>query len=82
MRLITNDLPAVARQEQIPAQPGYVYQVCLERPDSRVVQFFRSLAMWKWVGWSYEQVRIPARREFEATHVAHRLSPGLYHLPQ
>jgi hypothetical protein len=81
MRLITDDLPAVIQQEQIPAQPGYVFEVCLEGEEAHVVQFFSSLAMWKWVGWSYQQVRAPDRRRFEAKNTPHRISPGLYRLP-
>ena len=81
MRLITDTLPAVIEQEQIPALPGHVFELCLDKRDSRIIQFFGSLAMWKWVGWAYEQVRIPVRRQFEARNVGNRLSPGLYRIP-
>jgi hypothetical protein len=77
-KLITDDHPAVIRQEQVPAQPGHVFEVSLEHQDGRVIQFYQSLTMWKWVGWSYMQVPVPDRRRFEALNAAHRLSPGLY----
>ena len=80
-RVITEDHPAVTRQEQIPARPGHVFEVSFETDESQVVQFFASLAMWKWIGWTYAQIPVPQRRKFEAAHVAHRLSPGLYRLP-
>jgi hypothetical protein len=78
---ITADHPAVLQQQQLPARPGHVFEVSLEQQDARVVQFFGSLALWKWVGWSYEQVPAPDRRRFEALHAAHRVSPGLYRVP-
>jgi len=78
VKLIGPDDPTVINQEQVPALPGHVFQVALEREDSRIVQFFGSLAMPKWVGWGYEQVPVHERRRFEAQHTAERLSPGLY----
>ena len=81
MHLITSTLSAVVNQEQIPALPGHVFEVCLENEDTRVTQFFGSLAVWKWVGWAYQQVRIPDRRHFEALNASYRVSPGLYRLP-
>jgi len=80
-RMITNNHPAVLNQEQVPAMPGHVFEVSQAASDSRVIQFFNSLSMWKWVGWSYEQVPSPDRRVFEASHAANRLSPGLFRLP-
>ena len=80
-RLITIDHPGVLRRDQIPAMPGHVFEVSQAADDSHIIQFFASLAMWKWVGWSYEQVPTPDRRVFEASHAAHRLSPGLFRLP-
>ena len=80
-RLITIDCPAVLKQEQVPAMPGHVFEVSQAANDSRIVQFFRSLAIWKWVGWSYQQVRTPDRRVFETSHAAHRVSRGLFRLP-
>ena len=80
-RLITKNEPAVICQEQTPARPDHVFELTFAREDCTVVQFFRSLAMWKWVGWTYEQVPTPQRRRFEAQHAGHRLSPGLYRVP-
>ena len=81
MHLITSTLSAVVNQEQIPAPPGHVFEVILEGEDTRVVQFFGSLAVWKWIGWAYQPVRIPDRRQFEALNAPYRVSPGLYRLP-
>ncbi len=81
MQVITDDLSAVVQQEQIPALPDHVFELCLESEDNRVVQFFGSLAVWKWIGWAYQQVRIPDRRQFEALNASYRVSPGLYRLP-
>jgi len=80
-RLITSNHPAVLKQEQVPATPGHVFQLSQAADDSCIIQFFGSLAMHKWIGWSYQQVLSPARRVFEASHAAHRLSPGLFRLP-
>ena len=80
-RTITRDHPAVVQQEQVPAMPGHVFEVSQAASDSPIIQFFNSLAMWKWIGWSYQQVPTPDRRVFEASHAAHRISPGLFRLP-
>jgi hypothetical protein len=81
MNLITQALAAARAEEPIPAMPGHVFEVCLQGQDTHIVQFFRSLSMWKWVGWMYEQVPVPDRRRFEAVNAPHRISPGLYRIP-
>jgi hypothetical protein len=81
MNLITQALAAARADQPIPALPGHAFEVCLEKQDARIVQFFSSLSMWKWVGWMYEQVPLPDRRRFEALNASHRISPGLYRIP-
>ena len=80
-RMITSNHPAVVQQEQVPAMPGHVFELTQTAAESCIIQFFHSLAMHKWIGWSYQQVRTPDRRVFEASHAAHRLSRGLFRLP-
>ena len=81
MNLITQALAAARAEEPIPAMPGHVFEVCLEKQDACIVQFFSSLTMRKWIGWSYQQMPVPDRRRFEATNAPHRVSPGLYRIP-
>ena len=81
LRIITEEHPAVVHQEQVPAMPGHVFELSQAADGSQIIQFFNSLAMHKWIGWSYQQVRTPDRRVFEASHAAHRISPGLFRLP-
>jgi hypothetical protein len=71
------------QKEIITTDDQHCIQLSKKNEDgTTLVQFYESISGVKWAQWAIATITKATRRRFEAKHTSHRLSTGLYRIPQ